>query len=547
MVIKIAHFCNFAPNQCGMWATSRDNVLAERKAGLISEAVDWGYARERNQQFSRVGLTDEGVTTVAPDWAIREADILVVHSAIPDFVKKSGKPIILAVHGRPEYSFELERLKKGSCLSLYHSYDRDPQVKGFFTYWQEHLDYWIPFFKKPIDCVPAMVNLDIYSPNGEKYDFSKHGPGPHIIIADVWREDISPFNVLFAAVKFIKEKAPQGKIHIFGVSRPNETTAMANLFNPLKEKGYIGEVHGLVTYLNKVYRGADFLVTPHNIATRIVREALASGCPIVAGTGCKYTDYRADSYDVLNFSEGIDKLWIQFNIDKSAKRKLARSIAKQAFNLEQAGEAARKIYERIMTEPKPTIEIKKDKPQFCIHNFIAYCNPYEDKNIGKAYNRYMDLVPENDWACFIDHDAMFLHYDWYNQLYEIIQKNQEYDCFGVVTNRIGNPEQRFVGIDQNNHDIKYHRDIAKDAYDQFYTDVKDVTDTHCISGVVMLVKKSAWKKVGGFKEEGFLGIDNDFHIRLKNVGLKIGLAKGVYVYHTYRAFNDDSELQPITK
>lgn len=545
--MKIAHFGNWAPNQCGMFHTTKDTVVAEREVGIDSQFIDWGYAREREQQFSRVGLTYEGVTTVAPDWAIREADILVVHSAIPDFVKKSGKPIVLAIHGRPEYSFELERLKKGSCLNLYRTYERDLQVKAFFTYWQEHLDFWVPFFKKPIDCVPAMVDLNVYSPNGEKYDLSKHGPGPHILIADVWREDVSPFNVLFAAVKFIKEYAPQGKIHICGVSRPNETTAMANILNPLKEKGYIGEVHGLITYMNKVYRGVDFAVTPHNIATRVVREALASGCPIVAGKGCKYTSYTADAYDVLGFSEEINKLWKQLNMDKNAKCKLARGIAEQAFNFKQAGEAAKKIYERIMAEPKTVVKIEKEKPQFCIHNFIAYCNPHEEKNIGKAYNRYMELVSENDWVCFIDHDAMFLHPDWQNQLYEIIQKNREYGCFSVVTNRIGNSEQRFVGIDQNNHDIKYHREIAKDAYDQFYIDVKDVTNTHCISGVCMVIKKSAWKKVGGFKTEGFLGIDNDFHIRLKNAGLKIGLMKGIYIYHTYRAFNSESELQPIIK
>ena len=31
------------------------------------------------------------------------------------------------------------------------------------------------------------------------------------------------------------------------------------------------------------------------------------------------------------------------------------------------------------------------------------------KNIGCAYNKFMEILPsDDDFACFIDHDAMFL-------------------------------------------------------------------------------------------------------------------------------------------
>ncbi len=73
--------------------------------------------------------------------------------------------------------------------------------------------------------------------------------------------------------------------------------------------------------------------------------------------------------------------------------------------------------------------------------------------------------------------------------------------------------------------------------------VMDVTKSHCISGVVMIIKKSVWKKAGGFKK-GFLGVDNDFHQRVVRTGGKVGVCRGLYVYHTYRA-DKDSELQPV--
>ncbi|GAG83170.1 unnamed protein product [marine sediment metagenome] len=126
-ILKVAHFGNFAPNSCGLFHTTKDTVLAERSVGIDSQFIDWGYAKEYSQQYSRVGLSYEGVTTIAPQWAIDKADILVLHSALPKFVKDCGKPIVSAIHGRPEYSFDCERLKKGATLNLYHNFSKDPQ------------------------------------------------------------------------------------------------------------------------------------------------------------------------------------------------------------------------------------------------------------------------------------------------------------------------------------------------------------------------------------------------------------------------------------
>jgi len=540
--MRIAHFGNFAPNSCGLFHTTVDTILAEREVGIDSQLIDWGYAGSYKQRYSRVGLTHEGVTTIAPQWAIDKADILVLHSALPDFVKACGKPIVIAIHGRPEYSFVLEKLKKGSCLNLYHKFSKDPQVALFFTYWQEHLDYWNMLLKKPVDYIPAMVDLETFCPGGSKVEF-KRGGKPNILIADIWREDTSPFNTVFAAAKFIKEKCPDGRIHVYGMSKPNETTAMANILNPLKERNVIGDMHGLVQNIKEVYRAVDMLVTPHNIATRVVREALASGCPVVAGTGSKYTAYQADPHDIPAFAKAIDRCWEQAQ-GKGDLRGLCREVAEQKFNLKQAGESLKKTYKTVLkNRPK-----KKKKPikkrNYRIHNFIAYTTSEEEKNLGKAYNRYMGLLPnDNDWACFLDHDAMFTTSDWYHQLYEIIDANPEYSCFTAVTNRIGNPDQKFAGIDQNNHDIVYHREIGKKAQEQFRTEVKDITKRQLLSGVMILVQKSAWKKAGKFSEKGFLGIDNYFDKALREKEMKTGITKGVYLYHWYRF--KDSKLKPI--
>ena len=55
------------------------------------------------------------------------------------------------------------------------------------------------------------------------------------------------------------------------------------------------------------------------------------------------------------------------------------------------------------------------------------------------------------------------------------------------------------------------------------------------SGTLILVKKSTWKKIKGFKTKGFLEVDDDFRERLFKHKIKFGIMDGVYLYHWYRA------------
>jgi len=178
-----------------------------------------------------------------------------------------------------------------------------------------------------------------------------------------------------------------------------------------------------------------------------------------------------------------------------------------------------------------------------IYNFIAYAPKDHHKDIGWVYNKYMErLASDEDWACFLDHDAMFTTTDWFTQLEDIIAENPQYGLLSAITNRTGNTEQKVANIDYDNNDICYHRRIGTMAQEQNRTTVTDVSKTRSISGVVMLVKKAVWRRAGGFAR-GFLEVDNDFHQRVVNVGEKVGIMKGVYVYHWYRFENSD--LKPV--
>jgi hypothetical protein len=56
-----------------------------------------------------------------------------------------------------------------------------------------------------------------------------------------------------------------------------------------------------------------------------------------------------------------------------------------------------------------------------IHTYIPYAPSSINKNIGAVYNGFMNMISDDDWACFLDHDAMFTTLDWYKQLEDIVE------------------------------------------------------------------------------------------------------------------------------
>lgn len=177
-----------------------------------------------------------------------------------------------------------------------------------------------------------------------------------------------------------------------------------------------------------------------------------------------------------------------------------------------------------------------------IHTYIPYCPKEKEQDLGFAYNNFMEMLSDDDWACFLDHDAMFTTNNWYHQLTDIIDTHPSVGVFSCVTNRIGNIPQRIQGIDRDNHDIRYHRMIGKELQSKYYSDLRLDHDYHRISGIVILIKKSVWHKIGKFKS-GFLSVDNDIHNKCIQYNIPVGIMNGVYVYHWYRGDGDESHLR----
>jgi len=177
---------------------------------------------------------------------------------------------------------------------------------------------------------------------------------------------------------------------------------------------------------------------------------------------------------------------------------------------------------------------------------IHFFTPYRiDKDLGKCYNDAMKMLPnDNDWACFTDGDAMFTTPFFGSQLEKIIKANPEAKLFASMTNRIGTAYQCVHNMWYEN-DISVHFKKGMELAETKETDCTDITDGAPISGVLIMIQKSEWKRVGGFAELGqALGVDNSIHYAVRDNGGKVFLMQGVYMLHYYRNGNkaDKSHL-----
>jgi GT2 family glycosyltransferase len=170
-------------------------------------------------------------------------------------------------------------------------------------------------------------------------------------------------------------------------------------------------------------------------------------------------------------------------------------------------------------------------PKYRVFHIIPWNS---DKNIGKSYNETMNMVRDNDWVCFLDGDAVHTTSFFGTRIEQVIDNNPGYSMFTCYTNRVNCSWQIAPNIDKKSNDQKYHREFGEKLWKQNGVKVIDATKLQLLSGVMILINKNAWQKVGGFKEEKMLSVDNDIHNRIKNAGMKVGLMTGIYVQHWYR-------------
>jgi hypothetical protein len=159
-----------------------------------------------------------------------------------------------------------------------------------------------------------------------------------------------------------------------------------------------------------------------------------------------------------------------------------------------------------------------------------------DKNIGKAINDLIRGLPDDDWICLRDIDTLPMYHEKIYQQCEEIAQRGDFDLVGCMTNRLGLHYQLVGGQKSDDSDIMNHRKIAVDLYNEHGSNVMFFNQV--IGGLFMLFSKKTWLQVGGFPEGGIQikGHFFDYHFckQIMKHRLRIGIAKGIYLFHYYR-------------
>lgn len=174
---------------------------------------------------------------------------------------------------------------------------------------------------------------------------------------------------------------------------------------------------------------------------------------------------------------------------------------------------------------------------------ILYCTPYSlERNLGKSYNEYVKKLTSSldDFVFFIDGDCMFLDPTWGKHIHDIVQRYPDAGIFTCYTNRVGNLNQCYGRVRNDNPNILDHYQIAQKLKQEKYWDVK-VHNNRVISGHMFGFSRKTWEEVGGFTENQneILKVDNYFSRKVLQSGKDILVMEGLYCLHYYRMHEPD--------
>lgn len=168
---------------------------------------------------------------------------------------------------------------------------------------------------------------------------------------------------------------------------------------------------------------------------------------------------------------------------------------------------------------------------------VHICSPYRvDKNLGKAYNETMRMLPDDWWGCLCDYDIQLLTPDAGKILHEYAFRNPNAGMLTCFTNRIStlSTGQLLGGTVSENTDYFHHYRLAEEQKKRLYSTTEINQD---ISGFLMMVSKKAWLE-HPFPETGIcLHVDTTYGRTIRSAGKKIIRMDGLYVWHAYRLIN----------
>ncbi len=340
--MKVVHFALMSPNQAGLYGTAKDLIFGERANGIEADIVDFGFDGKEEERM----LQDGWLKCVHWQEALR-SDLVIRHSAAPMSVTDKV-PFMLALHGRPINTFLLsfQQGRKNPLIETIYQASEQKMFRGFISFWDYNTRIWKEILSpSPVYQVPAPVDLERFNPDGKAHSF-KGNYDFRLLIADMWREDSCPVTPFFNALETASflEKTNGIRVQVNAVGVPKRARELLTLIKVKSNNNHIGETIPMVNNIELVYRASDAVLTSHKVSTRVVRESLACGTPIL--TTDSSPDYQP-SVKGTDLAEAIISLMTK---GRDRTRLESRTYAETAFDPIKAGSVMKSLCEKVLSK-----------------------------------------------------------------------------------------------------------------------------------------------------------------------------------------------------
>jgi len=196
--------------------------------------------------------------------------------------------------------------------------------------------------------------------------------------------------------------------------------------------------------------------------------------------------------------------------------------------MEKARVSKRRVSKRFEKQNSEEDRLKEE------NNYIDVRIPWEpNKRLGYACNRMFKTV--SNWGLILDWDVFLLNVNWYDLMLNAIKKVPNAGLISCRTSRIYCPLQKYDIPRADTDNIATHINISETVEQNYSGSIVDVTDyPYQLSGFLFLTRRKVWDEVGGVPDDMFLGMDNEYSLRVKMAGYRIYIMQDLYVFHNYK-------------
>lgn len=393
--MRVAHWGLWAPNRSGMAETERELILAQRALGLDCGLID-AFDPDKSQ-------TDGDFSTETFRYA-DGADLYCLHSHIPEYPGGwglDGTPCVCFLHGMPRYSWETEvyMLEGGNSApmaTLAGYFNETDRFKRFFTMWPTQFATWevCDNYRGRVRAAPNGVDLSRWKLDGEARALAGE---PALLVADQARMCKDPFVMVFGAEWFRAKLCPEAQLHIVGFPPQGTGNRTRERWDHLIAqtglRRVVNGVTGIVDDLPTWYRGADILLTTITDESRVVKEALVSGCDVLspafstADIDESWLEWAApevgeqttyfygpktpaesqakvfvdgenahpfwqpiNTENTAQIGHAIERIWNERSKDVPKRRALLAEFARRRYDMRLTAQYAIRMYEEVMAE-----------------------------------------------------------------------------------------------------------------------------------------------------------------------------------------------------